>query len=34
VLHGWRAELAGHDLQAVLAGQKVVQVVDGALVVE
>ena len=33
VLHGWRAELAGHDLQAVLAGEKSVRVVDGALVV-
>lgn len=33
VLSGWRAELAGHDLQAVLAGEKPVRVVDGALVV-
>ncbi len=31
VLHGWRAGLAGHDLQAVLAGEKVVRVVDGVL---
>lgn len=34
VLHGWRAELAGHDLQAVLAGERAVRVVDGALLVE
>jgi ribonuclease D len=34
VSHGWRAELAGHDLQAVLAGEKSVRVVDGVLVVE
>jgi ribonuclease D len=33
VLHGWRAELAGHDLQAVLVGNSVVRVADGALVV-
>jgi len=33
VLSGWRAELAGHDLQAVLAGEKSVRVVDGVLVV-
>ncbi|HEC18756.1 MAG TPA: ribonuclease D [Gammaproteobacteria bacterium] len=29
VLHGWRAELVGHDLQAVLAGEKVLRVVQG-----
>ena len=31
VLHGWRAELAGHDVQAVLAGEKVVKIVNGRL---
>lgn len=31
VLHGWRAGLAGHDLQAVLSGEKMVRVVDGRL---
>ena len=31
VLHGWRAELAGHDLQAVLAGKQVIQIADGRL---
>jgi len=31
VLHGWRAELAGHDLQAVLSGKRVIQVADGRL---
>ncbi|MBL1277689.1 MAG: ribonuclease D [Ectothiorhodospiraceae bacterium] len=31
VLHGWRAGLAGQDLQAVLAGEKVLRVVDGKL---
>ena len=31
VLHGWRAELAGHDLQAVLSGKQVIQIVDGRL---
>lgn len=31
VLHGWRAELAGHDLQAVLTGKQVIQIVDGRL---
>ena len=31
VLHGWRAELAGHDLQAVLSGKRVIQVTDGRL---
>ena len=31
VLHGWRAELAGHDLQAVLSGKRVIQVADGKL---
>ncbi len=31
VLHGWRAELAGHDLQAVLAGTMVVRVINGEL---
>lgn len=33
VLHGWRAGLAGHDLQAVLSGEKAVRVVSGQLVV-
>lgn len=31
VLHGWRGELAGHDLQAVLSGEKVLSVSDGRL---
>jgi ribonuclease D len=31
VLHGWRAELAGHDLQAMLAGEKSAKVVGGEL---
>lgn len=31
VLHGWRAELAGNDLQAVLTGKRVIQVVNGRL---
>jgi ribonuclease D len=31
VLHGWRAELAGHDLQAVLTGKRVIQIDDGKL---
>ena len=31
VLHGWRLGLAGQDLQAVLAGEKVLQVVEGKL---
>lgn len=31
VLHGWRSELVGHELQAVLAGKRVFQVVDGKL---
>lgn len=31
VLHGWRAGLVGHDLQAVLAGEKCVRVTDGRL---
>ena len=31
VLHGWRAELAGHDLQAVLSGKQVIQIADGRL---
>ena len=34
ILHGWRAELAGHDLQAVLAGECVLRVADGRLLVE
>jgi len=33
VLHGWRAGLVGHDLQAVLSGEKAVRVVGGQLVV-
>lgn len=33
VLHGWRAGLAGNDLQAVMSGDKTVRVVDGQLVV-
>lgn len=33
VLHGWRAGLAGNDLQAVLSGEKTVRVADGALIV-
>lgn len=33
VLHGWRAGLAGRDLQAVLSGEKSVRVVDGRMVV-
>lgn len=32
VLHGWRGELAGHDLQAVLAGEKALCVKAGKLV--
>lgn len=31
VLHGWRGELAGHDLQAVLLGEKVLSVSHGQL---
>jgi len=31
VLHGWRAELAGHDLQAVLSGKQVIQIDNGML---
>ena len=31
VLHGWRAELAGHDLQTVLTGKSVIQIIDGKL---
>jgi ribonuclease D len=31
VLHGWRGELAGRDLQAVLAGEQALRVVDGRL---
>lgn len=33
ILHGWRGELAGHDLQAVLAGQKFLAVEDGGMVI-
>jgi ribonuclease D len=33
VLHGWRAGLAGRDLQAVLSGEKSVRVVDDQMVV-
>jgi ribonuclease D len=33
VLHGWRAGLAGRDLQAVLCGEKSVRVVKGQMVV-
>lgn len=32
VLHGWRGELVGHELQAVLAGERVLKVIDGKLV--
>ncbi len=31
VLHGWRAELIGHDLQAVLSGKTILRVVNGEL---
>jgi len=31
VLNGWRAELVGHDLQAVLAGEMMVKVTNGEL---
>jgi ribonuclease D len=31
VLHGWRGELVGHELLAVLSGKKVLQVVNGKL---
>lgn len=31
VLHGWRAELAGHDLQAVLSGKQAIQIENGML---
>jgi ribonuclease D len=34
VLHGWRAELAGHDLQAILAGERLLRVENGQLVIE
>ena len=34
VLHGWRAGLVGHDLQAVLAGDKCVRVVEGRLALQ
>lgn len=34
VLHGWRAELAGHDLQAILAGECLLRVENGQLVIE
>lgn len=32
-LHSWRTELAGYVLQEVLAGEKVVRVVDEVLLV-
>lgn len=31
VIHGWRAELVGHELQAVLAGNRVLRVINGKL---
>ena len=31
ILHGWRGELAGHELQSVLAGKRVMRVLDGKL---
>jgi ribonuclease D len=31
ILHGWRGELAGHELQLVLAGERALQVLDGKL---
>jgi ribonuclease D len=31
VLHGWRGELAGHALQAVLAGEQTLRIVNGRL---
>ncbi|WP_455218081.1 ribonuclease D [Kaarinaea lacus] len=34
VLHGWRAELVGHELEKVLAGNRVLQVIDGKLVIK
>jgi ribonuclease D len=34
LLHGWRAELAGHDVQAVLAGERLLRVRDGRLSIE
>jgi ribonuclease D len=34
VLHGWRAELAGHDLQAVLTGKQVIQIYNGKLILK
>lgn len=34
VLHGWRGELAGHDLQAILAGEKTLAVSNGNLVLQ
>lgn len=32
VLHGWRGELAGRDLRAVLAGEQTLRVADGRLI--
>jgi len=29
VLHGWRAELVGHDLQAMLSGKQALRVING-----
>lgn len=31
ILHGWRAELAGHELQSVLSGERVLQVLNDKL---
>lgn len=31
ILHGWRGELAGHELQSVLAGKRVMRVLNGKL---
>lgn len=34
IQHGWRGELAGHDLQAVLGGEKILIVEQGQLVIK
>jgi ribonuclease D len=34
LLHGWRGELAGHDVQSVLAGERKLLIRDGQLCIE